>query len=43
MCFPGQDGGDAAAQHVMDRGPVPEEGRRHPLRVQVPPLGFLHH
>ena len=21
----GQDGGDAAAQHVLDRGPVPQE------------------
>ena len=33
----GQDGGDAAAQHVVDRGPVPEEGRRHPVRVQEDP------
>ena len=23
--FSGQDGGDAAAQHVVDRGSVPEE------------------
>ena len=30
---PYQDGGDAAAQHVMDRGPVPQEVPGHPLRV----------
>ena len=30
----GQDGGDAATQHELDRGPVPQEGCGHPLRVQ---------
>lgn len=29
----GQDGGDAAAQHELDRGAVPEESRRHPVPV----------
>ena len=33
----GQDGGDAAAQHVLDRGPVPQEEPRHPLRVSPDP------
>lgn len=28
-----EDGGDAAAQHVLDRGAVPEEGGRRPLPV----------
>ena len=36
----GQDGGDAAAQHVLDRGPVPQEEPRHPLRV--PPDPHVH-
>ena len=34
LLFPGKDGGDAAAQHVLDRGPVPPQGRGHPVRVQ---------
>ena len=29
----GQDGGDAATQHVLDRGPVPQEESGHPVRV----------
>ena len=29
----GQDGGDAAAQHVLDRGPVPQEESGHLVRV----------
>ena len=33
VIYIGQDGGDAAAQHVMDRGPVPQEVPGHPLRV----------
>lgn len=28
-----EDGGDAAAQHVVDRGAVPEESSRRPLPV----------
>lgn len=36
----GQDGGDAAAQHVLDRGPVPQEESGHPLRV--PPDSHVH-
>ena len=31
----GANGGDAAAQHVMDRGAVPEEGRRRSLSVSA--------
>lgn len=36
----GENGGDAAAQHVLDRGAVPEEGRRH--SVPVPTNADVH-
>ena len=32
--FSGKDGGDAAAQHVVDRSAVSQKGCGHPLRVQ---------
>ena len=36
----GQDGGDAAAQHVLDRGAVPAQGRRRAL--PMPPDAHVH-
>jgi len=30
-----EDGGDAAALHVLDRGAVPQGGRRRPLLLQA--------
>ena len=35
-----EDGGDAAAQHVVDRGAVPEESRGR--AVPVPPDPHVH-
>ena len=32
---PYKDGGDAASQHVLDRGPVPKESSRHPVSMST--------